>query len=99
MASSELILFEVPTIQIRLTGKVFNARGILIVQLKQKTLMNHEKTNYRYYFKDDATYVADLEFAARIGKILLEQNKELEDHSKLLQEKIADQDAKILVKF
>ena len=36
MASSELILFEVPTIQIRLTGKVFNARGILIVQLKQK---------------------------------------------------------------
>ena len=99
MASSDLILFEVPTIQIRLTGKVSNARGILIVQLKQKTLMNHEKTNYRYYFKDDATYVADLEFAARIGKILLEQNKELEDHSKLLQEKIADQDAKILVKF
>ena len=99
MASSDLIIFEVPTIQIRLTGKVSNARGILIVQLKQKTLMNHEKTNYRYYFKDDATYVADLEFAARIGKILLEQNKELEDHSKLLQEKIADQDAKILVKF
>ena len=61
--------------------------------------MNREKRNHRYYFKDDATYVADLEFAARIGKILLEQNKELEDHSKLLQEKIADQDAKILVKF
>ena len=61
--------------------------------------MNREKRNHRYYFKDDATYVADLEFAARIGKILLEQNKELEDHSKLLQEKIADQDAKILVRF
>ena len=61
--------------------------------------MNREKRNHRYYFKDDATYVADLEFAARIGKILLEQNKGLEDHSKLLQEKIADQDAKILVRF
>ena len=55
--------------------------------------INHEKQ----YFKDDATYVADLEFAARIGKILLEQNKELEDHSKLLQDKISDQDGKILV--
>ena len=43
--------------------------------------------------------MADLEFAARIGKILLEQNKELEDHSKTLQEKISDQDAKILVSY
>ena len=98
MASSELILFEVPTIQIRLTGKkVSNARGNLTTRIKE--IMNREKRNHRYYFKDDATYVADLEFAARIGKILLEQNKELEDHSKLLQEKIADQDAKILVRF
>ena len=98
MASSELILFEVPTIQIRLTGKKFQTpEGVKQSELKE--IMNREKRNHRYYFKDDATYVADLEFAARIGKILLEQNKELEDHSKLLQEKIADQDAKILVRF
>lgn len=36
MASSELILFEVPTIQIRLTGKkVSNARGNLTTRIKR----------------------------------------------------------------
>ena len=50
-------------------------------------------------FQEESNYVADLEFAARIGKILLEQNKELEDHSKLLQDKISDQDAKIVVRL
>ena len=54
---------------------------------------------YENLFQEDQTYVADLEFAARIGKILLEQNKELEDHSRLLQEKICDQDSKIMVRF
>lgn len=54
---------------------------------------------YDNLFQEDQTYVADLEFAARIGKILLEQNKELEDHSRILQEKICDQDSKIMVWF
>ena len=53
---------------------------------------------YESLFQEDQTYVADLEFAARIGKILLEQNKELENHSRVLQEKICDQDTKIMVK-
>ena len=52
---------------------------------------------YESLFQEDQTYVADLEFAARIGKILLEQNKELENHSRVLQEKICDQDTKIMV--
>ncbi|CBY30502.1 unnamed protein product [Oikopleura dioica] len=42
-----------------------------------------------------ANYIADLEFAAKIGKILLEQNQELDLHCQTLEKKVVDQDEQI----
>lgn len=46
-------------------------------------------------FVFQANYIADLEFAAKIGKILLEQNQELDLHCQTLDKKVVDQDEQI----
>ena len=87
--SNEIVMFEVN-----------DKRTLYVLYYLHKSNHKMKYTHaYENLFQEDQTYVADLEFAARIGKILLEQNKELEDHSRILQEKICDQDSKIMVRF